>query len=138
MAGLGGMYRDRPVFAALAMIPIFSLAGVPPFSGFLGKLAILEGTFAAGAHWVGGLVLSVGLLTLLSMARTWADSFWSPASKDDLAAPGAPLLVSIGALSLLTMTMTIGAQPLFELTQRGAQQLLQREEYVHAVLGGAR
>ena len=61
MAGLGGMYRDQPVFSALAMIPIFSLAGVPPLSGFLGKLAILEGTFAAGAYWVGGLVLAVGL-----------------------------------------------------------------------------
>ena len=49
MAGLGGMYRDQPLFSALAMVPIFSLAGVPPLSGFLGKLAILEGTFAAGA-----------------------------------------------------------------------------------------
>ena len=80
------MYRDQPVFSALAMIPIFSLAGVPPLSGFLGKLAILEGTFAAGAYWVGGLVLVVGLLTLLSMGRTWADSFWRPA--DRRAGPG--------------------------------------------------
>jgi hypothetical protein len=31
--------------------------------------------------------------------------------------------------------MTIGAEPLFELTSRGAQQLLQRDEYVRAVLG---
>jgi multicomponent Na+:H+ antiporter subunit D len=108
-------------------------------SGFLGKLAILEGSFAAGAYWVGGLVLVVGLLTLLSMARTWADSFWRPAAEArDLAAPGAPLLVTIAALSLLTVAMTIGAEPLFELTSRGAQQLLQRDEYVHAVLGAAR
>ena len=89
MAGLGGMYRDQPLFSALAMVPIFSLAGVPPLSGFLGKLAILEGTFAAGAYWVGGLVLVVGLLTLLSMGRTWADSFWRPADDArDLAAAG--------------------------------------------------
>ena len=81
--GLGGMYRDQPLFSALAMIPIFSLAGVPPLSGFLGKLAILEGTFAAGAYWVGGLVLVVGLLTLLSMGRTWADDFWRPAESSD-------------------------------------------------------
>ena len=48
MAGLGGLYRSQPVFSALAMVPIFSLAGVPPLSGFLGKLAILEGTFRGG------------------------------------------------------------------------------------------
>src|SRR3982750_1436809 len=80
MAGLGGMYRDQPLFAGLAMGPIFSLAGGPPLSGFLGKLAILEGMFGARAYWIGGLVLVVGLLTLLSMARTWTDSFWRPST----------------------------------------------------------
>jgi multicomponent Na+:H+ antiporter subunit D len=73
------------------------------------------------------------------MARTWAESFWRPADQArDLAAPGTPLLAAIAALSLLTLAMTIGAEPLFELTSRGARQLLQRTEYVHAVLGGTR
>jgi multicomponent Na+:H+ antiporter subunit D len=132
------MYRNQPVFSALAMVPIFSLAGVPPLSGFLGKLAILEGTFAAGAYRTGAVVLVVGLLTLLSMGRTWADSFWTPAAEaQDLAVPGGPFLVAIAALSLVTVGMTIGVEPLFELASRGAQQLLQRDEYVRAVLGGA-
>lgn len=139
MAALGGLYRGQPLFTALAMIPIFSLAGVPPLSGFLGKLAIVEGTFAAGAYWVGGLVLGAGLLTLLSMARLWNDSFWRPAGdRHDMAAPGAPYLVAIGALSLVTLAMTVGAQPLFELAARGAQQALDREAYIRAVLGAIR
>jgi len=136
MAGLGGLYRDRPVFTVLAMVPIFSLAGVPPLSGFLGKLAILEGAFAAGAYGVGGLILVVGLLTLLSMTRTWGESFWRPApDARDLAPPGFPLLAAIAVLSLLTLAMTAGAEPLFALTARSAGQLLHREEYVRAVLG---
>jgi multicomponent Na+:H+ antiporter subunit D len=137
MTGLGGMYRHQPVFSALAMVPIFSLAGVPPLSGFLGKLAILKGTFGSGAYWTSAVVLVTGLLTLLSMGRTWADSFWKPATTEtqDLAAPSAPFLIAIAALSLVTIGMTIGAEPLFELTSRGAQQLLQRDEYVRAVLG---
>ena len=139
MAGLGGMYRNQPVFSALAMVPIFSLAGVPPLSGFLGKLAIVEGTFAAGAYRTGGIVLLVGLLTLLSMSRTWADSFWKPvAETEDVAAPGIPLLIAIGALNVLTVAMTFGAEPLFELTSRVAEQLLHRNEYVRAVLEGTR
>ena len=82
-------------------------------------------------------MLAVGLLTLLSMGRTWADGFWKPADHEqDLAAPGMPILLAIAALSLLTVSMTIGAEPLFALTSRAAQQLLQREEYVRAVLGG--
>ena len=137
MARLGGLYRDQPVFAVLAMVPIFSLAGVPPLSGFLGKLAILEGTFDAGAYWLGGLVLVVGLLTLLSMGRTWAHAFWKPSDgARDMTHPGNALLVTIGVLNAVTLAMTIGAEPLFELVSRAAHQLLQREEYVQAVLGG--
>jgi multicomponent Na+:H+ antiporter subunit D len=120
----------------LAMVPIFSLAGVPPLSGFLGKLAILEGIFAAGAYWVGGMVLVVGLLTLLSMGRTWADAFWRPsATAGDMTTPGTPLLIAISGLSLVTVAITLAAGPLFELTSRAAHQLLQRDDYVRAVLG---
>jgi multicomponent Na+:H+ antiporter subunit D len=137
IAGLGGLYRTQPAFSALAMVPIFSLAGVPPLSGFLGKLAILEGIFQAGAHWVGGMVLLVGLLTLLSMGRTWADAFWRPSETAvDMTTPGRPMLIAISGLSLVTLAITLGAGPLFELTSRAAHQLLQRDEYVRAVLGG--
>ena len=137
LAGLGGLYRNQPVFSALAMVPIFSLAGVPPLSGFLGKLAIIEGTFDAGAYWVGAMVLVVGLLTLLSMGRTWSEAFWRPAATErELAAPGPPLLIAISGLSLVTIAITFGAGPLFEVTSRAAHQLLQRDEYIRAVLGG--
>jgi multicomponent Na+:H+ antiporter subunit D len=137
MSRLGGLFRSQPTFSALAMIPIFSLAGVPPLSGFLGKLAILEGMFDAGAYWVGGMVLVVGLLTLLSMGLTWADAFWKPsADASDHATPGTALLCAISGLSLVTLAITFGAGPLFELTSRAAHQLLQRDEYMRAVLGG--
>jgi multicomponent Na+:H+ antiporter subunit D len=137
MTRLGGLYRSQPLFSALAIVPIFSLAGVPPLSGFLGKLAILEGLFAARAYWVGSMILVVGLLTLISMGRTWADGFWAASSNDsDLITPGAPLLIAIAGLSLVTLAITIGAEPLFELTSRAARQLLERNEYVRAVVGG--
>jgi hypothetical protein len=44
--------------------------------------------------------------------------------------------MTVTALSLLTLAMTIGAEPLFEFTSRGAAQLLERSEYMDAVLGG--
>ncbi len=137
LTALGGLYRNQPLFSALAMVPVFSLAGVPPLSGFLAKLAILEGTFAAGAYWVGGVILAVGLLTLLSMGQTWSEGFWRPAAAEgDLATPGGPLLIAISGLSLVTLAFTFGAGPLFDLSSRAAHQLLQREPYIRAVLGG--
>ena len=138
LEGLGSFYRQQPLYAALAAIPIFSLAGVPPLSGFLGKFAIVQGTFAAGAYWVGAAVLAVGFLTLLSMARVWADAFWRPAAQPaDLSSAGGPLLATIAALSVLTLAVTAGAEPLFALTSRAAEQLLDPQGYIRAVLGGA-
>jgi multicomponent Na+:H+ antiporter subunit D len=136
MKSLGGFYASQPLFAAIAMVPIFSLAGVPPLSGFLGKLAILEGAFAAGAYWVGGMVLAVGLLTLLSMGRTWAEAFWQPSAEPDRSTPGVPLMIAIAALSGLTLAISWLAGPLFDITLRAANQLLQRDEYIRVVLGG--
>ncbi len=137
IACLGGLYRDHPGFAVLAMVPVFALAGVPPLSGFLGKLALIQGAFGAGAYWVGGVILVVGLLTVISMARTWATAFWAPsAGARDAMPTGVPLLVIIGLLNLVTVAMTVFAEPLFALATRSAEQLLQRDLYVQAVLGG--
>jgi len=136
MKSLGGFYTGQPLFSAIAMVPIFSLAGVPPLSGFLGKLAILDGAFAAGAYWVGGLVLVVGLLTLLSMGRTWTEAFWQPAVEPDRATPGVPLLIVISGLSFVTLAISWFAGPLFDITLRAAHQLLQRDDYIRLVLGG--
>jgi multicomponent Na+:H+ antiporter subunit D len=110
---------------------------VPPLSGFLGKLAILGGMFESRAYWVGAAVLVAGLLTLVSMGRTWADAFWKPsATARDLSTPGAALLVAIAGLNLVTLAISVRAGPLFDLASRAAHQLLQRDDYMRAVLGG--
>jgi multicomponent Na+:H+ antiporter subunit D len=136
LSALGSLYRDHPGTALIAMIPLFSLAGLPPLSGFIGKVAIVQGTFAAGFYATGGVVLVVGLLTLVSIARLWNDAFWKAAPRPAVASkPTRSLMVPVAALSLLIVGMTIGAEPLFQLTTRAAGQLLNPREYVRAVLG---
>jgi multicomponent Na+:H+ antiporter subunit D len=132
---LGSLYRDHPGTALIAMIPLFSLAGLPPLSGFIGKVAIVQGTFGAGFYMTGAVVLVVGLLTLVSIARLWDEAFWKPAPQPAVAPkPARSLMVPVTALSLLIVGMTIGAEPLFQLTTRAAGQLLAPEAYIQAVL----
>jgi len=71
---------------------------------------------------------------LLSMGRTWAEVFWRPSDTPDVAEPGTPYLIAIAGLSALTLAMTVGAEPLFDVASRAAAQLLQHDEYVRAVL----
>jgi multicomponent Na+:H+ antiporter subunit D len=137
LAALGGLYRTQPAVAGLAMIPLFSLAGVPPLSGFIAKLAIVTAAIEVRRYGLAFIALAVSLLTLLSMARSWEEAFWKPAPRGAPAAPiGRGLLAPILALAILTLGLTVAAEPVFDLCRRAASQLLHPDEYIHAVLGG--
>src|SRR5688500_18280731 len=137
LAALGGLYRTQPVVAGLAMIPLFSLAGVPPLSGVIAKLAVIRGALAGDHYWVAAIALGVSLLTVLSMARLWEGAFWKPAPADAPAAPlGAAMLMPIAVLACLTLGLTVAAGPVFDLSVQAAEQLLDPTGYVTAVLGG--
>ena len=109
------------------MIPVFSLAGVPPLSGFIGKLALLRATFDAGAYWTGAVILIVGVLTIISMARLWDESFWKPASEPDKMSMSRLMLVPIACLSIITLGISVAAEPVFSLALRASEQLLNPE-----------
>jgi multicomponent Na+:H+ antiporter subunit D len=76
---LGGLARLAPLLGILFFIPALNLAGIPPFSGFLGKLGLLQAGVDDGGvlAWLlvgGGVVTS--LLTLYAVARVWSLAFW--------------------------------------------------------------
>ncbi len=133
---LGSIFRERPLVAILAAIPVFSLAGVPPLSGFIGKLALVRGAFGAGAWWTGGIILAVSLLTLLSMARLWSESFWKTAPHGDKSRLPGVILLPIAFLSAITVAMTVAAGPLYQLAMKTSDQLLNPALYIDAVLKG--
>lgn len=136
---LGGLYRSQPAVACLALVPLFSLAGIPPLSGFVAKVGVVAPMLGAGQYVLTAVALCVSLLTVLSMARLWEESFWKPASvpSSSVARPrlGAAILAPIVFLVSLTLALTILAGPISSMTMRAAEQLLDRNTYVRAVLG---
>lgn len=76
---LGGMLRAAPLVAVLFFIPMLNLGGIPPFSGFIGKLGLFTAATdhaSPGAYWLIGIGAFVSLLTLYALARTWSLAFW--------------------------------------------------------------
>ncbi|HEU0214970.1 MAG TPA: Na+/H+ antiporter subunit D [Jiangellaceae bacterium] len=76
---LGGLAKASPVLGVLFFVPAMNLAGIPPFSGFLGKLGLLQAGVAVGSPLayvlvVGGVATS--LLTLYAIAKAWNLAFW--------------------------------------------------------------
>ncbi|WP_285727510.1 Na+/H+ antiporter subunit D [Psychromicrobium xiongbiense] len=150
---LGGLATLSPLLGVLFFIPAMNLAGIPPFSGFLGKLGLLQAGIAQNAPMAWILVVGsvlVSLLTLLAIARVWNRAFWrSPAEAEDpepqltetLDAAGRraampPMMVgpTIGLVAF-GLLLTVIAGPLVQVSDHAATEMLNRASYVQAVLG---
>ncbi len=76
LAGLSGVARRAPGLALAFGIAAAGLAGLPPLSGFVPKLALLQVAFDRGWWLLGGISLTVSLLTLVSMLKIQTGVFW--------------------------------------------------------------
>ncbi|MFD3411768.1 Na+/H+ antiporter subunit D [Streptomyces cyaneofuscatus] len=79
---LGGLAKAAPILALLFFVPAMNLAGIPPLSGFIGKLGLMRAGVADGSTWawilVAGSVVT-SLLTLYVTAKVWNLAFWRAA-----------------------------------------------------------
>lgn len=133
---LRGIARTEPFLAWLFFLPAMSLAGIPPLSGFVGKLALVVAGFDARSWAIVAVALVVGLATLFSMGKIWAEAFWGPRLESADEVPALPL--AVGATTVLVV-LGIGilfvAGPLYDVTVRAATDLLHPATYVTEVLG---
>ena len=121
---LGGLFRQQPLLALLFAIPALSLGGIPPFSGFFAKFLVIRESFLCGAYWLGALALAVGVITLFSMTKIWAEAFWkdSPRQTGLVRVPGGQML-PVALLAAATIAIGLGVGPLFAIAQEAASQL---------------
>ena len=73
MGGLLGLY---PALGFLFFLPAMSLAGVPPLSGFFGKLMLLLAAADLKNYWMIACAMVVGVLTLFSMVKIFMYAYW--------------------------------------------------------------
>jgi multicomponent K+:H+ antiporter subunit D len=117
---------------------------LPPLPGFIGKLMLLQASVshsAAVAVWA--VVLGVGLLTLVGLARAGSILFWSVRTDGRGQSAGAspPLLAATLALLGMSVLMSVFAAPIQRYTTAAALQLQDRAAYARAMLpemGGAK
>ena len=137
---LGGLYRDKPLLAALFFVPAFSLAGFPPLSGFWAKLLLIQASVEREEFILAGVALAVGLLTVFSMTKIWLNAFWKARPEETGPPPSfAPrrrwlLLAPIATLATITLAIGLYARPLYTLAERAATELMDPSIYVEAVL----
>ena len=161
---LGGLAAASPVLAIVFLVPALNLGGIPPFSGFIGKVALLQAGSEQGSvlAWMlvaGGTVTS--LLTLYVVARVWTKAFWraradapegdladnSPSAllddssdiafgdREDVGRMPAFMLIPTIGLVAVGLAMTVFAGPIIDISDRAAADLRERSVYIDAVRG---
>jgi len=127
--------------SVLFLIPAFSLAGFPPLSGFWAKYVLVQASLELEAALVAGIALLVGLLTIYSMTKIWAEAFWEghPQGIEPALATISPrirwlMLSPVIALAVMTVIIGLYPAPFLDYATIAAQQLLEPTDYVQTVL----
>ncbi|PTX04229.1 monovalent cation/H+ antiporter subunit D [Pararhodobacter aggregans] len=132
--------------AAFFFAAAIAMAGMPPLSGFLGKLMVLQAVRQAD-WWVWGwaFILVTSLIAVVGFARAGSVLFWrphdnnTPAPSDEFQiAPGTLSgwgMAALGGLLALIVALTVAAGPVTGYTNATAAQLYAPQGYIYAVLG---
>ena len=164
---LGGLATASPLLALVYLVPALNLGGIPPFSGFIGKVTLLEAGAQDGSvlAWIlvgGGVVTS--LLTLYAVTRVYTKAFWRSradapegalaqggpsvlledttkdvmfADREDVGRMPVGMLAPTGLLILVGLALTVLAGPILAYSNRAAAEVLDRDQYITAVVGVA-
>lgn len=134
------------LIASLFFAGAIAMAGMPPLSGFLGKLLVLDAVRDhGGAVWVWAAILIGSLIAIVGLARAGSQLFWKPHAEGITdpdgtvaAMPPQPVglpVASVLALLGLIVVMTLGAGPVTVYMQDTAGQLYDTADYINAVMG---
>ena len=133
------------LFPAIFFAAVIAMAGMPPLSGFLGKLLVLDALRDPDVIvWAWTAILVGSLLTIVGFARAGSALFWKSTSIDpsipegeavaqpDVATPAqvAPVMLTLSALVVLS----VFAGPVAGYLERTSEQLFDRAGYISAVL----
>lgn len=131
LARLGGL-AAVPLLAVLYLVPALNLGGIPPFSGFIGKVWLMDAALDIGSPLAVGAVVAgvaTSLLTLIAVVRVWQRAFWRDRPEDSdrvLSARVLPRIWILAASALVgaTVALTVIAGPLGDFAARASVDIL--------------
>lgn len=135
--------RQRALLGGLFFAGVVVMTGLPPASGFVGKLMVLHAAADSPAMpWIWALVLGTSLASVVTLARSGSTLFWRSLPADEEVTKGVDR-PKAAALSLSVATITIAsgfalavfAEAFVEQASAIAQEVHARDGYIEAVLG---
>lgn len=134
---MGGLMKSYPALGWCYLIAAFGLAGIPPLSGFVGKLLIVKGGFEAENMWSSIFILLSSLLVLLSVIRVFLFAFWGEEKKESVGIDLRKyrmLFVPTALLVTVSVFYGVGTEWLSPYVHSAAKLLIDPSIYIDGVL----
>ena len=132
----GPAVRQPALLGGLFLLAGATLAGLPPFSGFVGKLLILRSAVGeAGGFAVWAVLLLSGFSLLIAFGRAGSSLFWKVSPAQEGGRHGVLAMTPVCALLACGVLLALLAAPVVRFAEAGARQLLAPAGYIDAVLG---
>jgi len=133
---MSGLIRNYPLFGWIFFIVMLSLAGIPPLSGFIGKVLVGQGAIESGSYVLLALAFISSIFVLYSLLRVFLNSFWGETiiSQEDEVPMKKGWLIPCVLLAIGTIGLGLGAEPLAAYVGDATNTLMNPQIYIDAVL----
>ncbi|TLS53551.1 Na+/H+ antiporter subunit D [Paenibacillus antri] len=132
---MGGLIEKAPALGWMFFATGMAIAGVPPLSGFVGKLLIVQGGLEGGRYIGVAVALATSLLVLLSLTRLFMSAFWGePKSGEPASVVPSGLLAPCASLLAIVALLGVGAEWVNAYVSLAGEVLARPELYIEAVL----
>jgi multicomponent Na+:H+ antiporter subunit D len=131
---MGGYMKSSPLLGWMFFIAALILAGIPPFSGFIGKYLLLRGAMDEEHYLAAGVGLLSSLLILFSVIRIFIGAFWGELKEGSRKKVDGTGLAASVLLITISIVLGIGAEWFYPYIQSAADHLIDPQIYIDAVL----
>ncbi len=133
---MSGLIRNYPLLGWLFFITMLSLAGIPPLSGFIGKVYVGQGAIEAGSFGLLAIAFISSIFVLYSLLRIFMNCFWGETiiNEDDDVPLKKGMLIPCVIFGVLTIALGLGAEGIAVYVSDAAHTLMNPEIYIEAVL----
>lgn len=132
---VSGLIRHYPILGWFFFLAALTVAGIPPLSGFIGKLLITKGALESHYYLVAGLGLLTSLLILYSLMKVFINCFWGESIFSERAEGKRwSVLLPCSLLVGLVLMLGFGGEWIYVYVEQAVDVLLNPHLYINAVL----
>lgn len=134
---MNGLIRNYPLFGWMFFLTMLALAGIPPLSGFLGKVLIGQGAIENGNYMLLAIGFASSVIVLYSLLRIFLASFFGETSisaEDKIEIPS-KMYIAFVTSAVIIIALGLGAEGLAPFVTDAAEMMGNPSIYIEAILG---